>query len=132
MTRTDPSSRPPTGVVLVMRWLVLLVIMVGTITSSIGGMSSHGLADLSTALHATPGEPHGHPHEDQGGELVMVDQTAAADHHHHHGADHSHDKAHALPMAWNSATPQLPGWFGWVRQWTEMVQTYRLERPPMG
>jgi hypothetical protein len=115
-----------------MRWLVLVVIMVGTIISSIGGTSSHGLAAFPAALHVTgfsSDESHEHAHEDEG--MGLLTQSASADHP-HHGADHSHDKAHTLPVAWSSAAPQLPGWFGLVRPWIEMVQASRLERPPMG
>lgn len=134
MTRPVTLSLPSFGSALVMRWLVLVVIVLGTVISSIGGTSSHGLAAISATLHAaasSPDEQHGHVHEDQGGELVMVDQTAAADHL-HHGADHSHDNAHVPPVAWRSVAPQLPGWWGLARPWIEMVQASRLERPPMG
>lgn len=119
-----------------MGWLVLVVIMFGTIISSIGGTSSHGLAAFQAALHVAPmpldishKHVHEHAHEDEG--IGLVTQSAGADHP-HHGADHSHDKAHALPVAWNSLALQLPGWFGVVRPWIEMVQASRLERPPMG
>ena len=134
MTRHHSSSLRPAMAALGMRWLVLVVIMFGTIISSIGSTSSHGLAAISATLHAAPSSPdeqHGHVHEDQGGELALVDQSAGADHF-HHGADHSHDKAHALPVAWGSTSPQLPGWRVVVRPWIEMIQASRLERPPMG
>ena len=114
-----------------MRWLVLVVIMFGTNISSIGGTRSHGLAAFPTALHVTAfssDASHEHMHEEGTG---LVTQSAGADHP-HHGADHSHDKAHALPVAWRSVAPQLPSWFGLVRPWIEMVQASRLERPPMG
>lgn len=114
-----------------MRWLVLVVIMFGTIISSIGSTSSHGLAAISATLHAapsSPGESHEHVHEDE--DIAMVNQGADTDHP-HHGADHSHDKAHALPVAWGSASPQLPSWRVVVRPWIEMIQASRLERPPM-
>jgi hypothetical protein len=114
------------------QWRVLLVFMFGTIISSIGGTSSHGLAALTSAVHVTPlssDESHEHVHEDEG--IGLVNQSASANHP-HHGADHSHDKAHALPATWSTAAPPLPGWFGLVRPWIEMVQASRLERPPMG
>ena len=133
MTLLVSCSLRPDGAALGVRWLVLVVIMVGTIISSIGGTSSHGLAAFPAALHVTAfssDESHEHAHEDEGIELVT--QSAGADHPHHHGADHSHDKAHALPVAWSSAAPQIPGWFGLVRPWIEMVRASRLERPPMG
>jgi hypothetical protein len=96
-----------------MRWLVLVVIMFGTILSSMGGTSSHGLAAMATTFHDASSA------------------TADADHA-HHGADHSHDNAHALPVALSSAAPQLPGWRVRVRPWIQMVEASRLERPPMG
>ena len=137
MTQHFSYALRPHRAALGMGWLVLVVIMFGTIISSIGGTSSHGLAAFATALHVTPtsmdtfhAHVHEHAHEDEG--IGLVTQSAGADHPHHHGADHSHDKAHALPVAWRSAAPQLPGWFGLVRPWIEMVQASRLERPPMG
>ncbi|MDI1269545.1 MAG: hypothetical protein PSV40_10675 [Polaromonas sp.] len=134
MTLLVSCSLRPNGAALGVRWLVLVVILFGTIISSIGSTGSHGLAVIAAALHVAPSssaESHGHVHEDRGGELAMENQSAGADHP-HHGADHSHDKAHALPVAWSSAAPQLPGWWGLVRPWIEMVQASRLERPPMG
>ena len=131
MTLRVASSLRPTGAALGMRWLVPLVILFGMIISSIGGTNSHGLAAISATLHTAAGGPRGHLHEDQGGESTMVYQSPAADHPHHE-ADHSHDKAHALPVAWSSVAPQLPGWWGLVRQWIETVQASRMERPPMG
>ncbi|CAN5440134.1 hypothetical protein BH10PSE16_BH10PSE16_10490 [soil metagenome] len=133
MTQHPSYALRPHRAALGMGWLVLVVILFGTIISSIGGTSSHGLAAFPTALHVTPfssDESHEHVHEDEG--IGLVTQSAGADHPHHHGADHSHDNAHALPVAWSSAEPQLPGWFGLVRPWIEMVQASRLERPPMG
>jgi hypothetical protein len=123
-----------TGAALCVRWLVLVVILLGTILSAIGGTSSHGLAALALTSHAAPSstnEPHGHMHEDSGGELAMLDSSVGADHPHHE-ADHSHDKAYALSAAWSSAAPQPPSWRVLVRPWIEMVEASRLERPPMG
>lgn len=134
MTLRISSFLRPTGAALGMRWLVVVVIMFGTMISSMGGTNSHGLAAIAAALHATPSspdEPNGHVHEDRGGELAMVDMSAGADHP-HHGEDHSHDNAHALPGALSSAAPQLPGWRVLVRPWIQMVEASRLERPPMG
>lgn len=123
----------PTGAWLGMRWLVLFVIMFGSNISAIGGTNSHGLAAIAASLHAWssyPDEAHGHVHEDQGGELAMVDGSAAD--HPHHGSDHSHDTAHAVPVVWSSPLPLLPNWWVLVRPWIEMVRPSRLERPPMG
>lgn len=130
MTQHLSYALRPNRAALGMRWLVLLVILLGTIISSIGSTNSHGIA---AALHVSPTSldtSHEHAHEDGDSGLEML-HGAAADHP-HHGADHSHDKAHALPVIWSSAAPQLPGWFGIVWPWIEMVQTSRLERPPMG
>ena len=141
MTRPRPSFLRPNGAVLGVRWLVLVVILFGTILSSIGGTNSHGLAAIAAPFHGaalslegSSGQAHGHAHDDEedgDGGLAVVNPSAAAEHA-HHGADHSHDKAHALPAAWRSAAPQLSVWLGHVRPWTEMVQASRLERPPMG
>lgn len=133
MTLLVTCSLRPDGAALGVRWLVLVVILFGAIISSMGSTGSHGLAVIAAALHAAPpssAESHGHVHEDRGGELVMVNQSAGADHL-HHGADHSHDKAHVLPVAWSSAAPQLPRWWGLVPPRIEMVQVSRLDRPPM-
>jgi len=124
----------PNGAALGVRWLVLVVILLGTIFSAMGSTSSHGLAAIAVVLHAAPSspdEPHGHVHEDLGGELALVDQSASADHPHHE-MDHSHDKAHALSVAWRSAAPQPSSWRLSVQPWIEMVEAFRLERPPMG
>jgi hypothetical protein len=134
MTQNLSRSLRPNRAALGARWLVMVVILFGALVSSIGSTSSHGLAAIAAVLHVAPSssnESHGHTHEDLGGELAVANESASADHH-HHGADHSHDKAHALPAAWHSAAPQLPGWLGHVRPWIEMVQASRLDRPPMG
>ena len=133
MTQHLSYALRPHRAALSMGWLVLVVILFGTIISSIGATSSHGLAAFPAALHITPASldiSREHAQEDEG--IGWVTQGAGADHPHHYGADHSHDKAHALPVAWHSVVPQFPGWFGLVRPWIEMVQASRLERPPMG
>jgi hypothetical protein len=134
MTLRASFSLRPDWAALGVRWLVLVVILFGTILSSVGGTSSHGLAAIAVALHAAPSSPDaspGHGHEEHGVELVMVDNSASADHPHHE-MDHSHDKAHALAVAWRTATPQPSSWLLSVRLWIEMVEASRLERPPMG
>jgi hypothetical protein len=133
MTLLASFSLRPAGAALGVRWLVLVVILFGTILSSMGGTRSHGLAALAVTSHTadSSNEPHGHAHEEHGVELAMLDSSAGADHPHHE-ADHSHDKAHVLSVAWRSAVPQPPGWQGLVRPWIEMVEASRLERPPMG
>jgi hypothetical protein len=127
-------SLRPTGAALGMRWLALVLILFGAILSSMGGTRSHGLAALAVTHHGAPSsfdEPHGHVHDEPGGELAMLDRGAGADHPHHE-ADHSHDKAHVLSVAWRSAAPQPSRWQGLARPWIEMVEASRLERPPMG
>ena len=142
MTQQLSYALRPHRAVRGMGWLVLVlvvvVIMFGAIISSVGGTSSHGLAAFAAALHVvTPASldtSDEHMHDQALGDegIGRLTQGAGADHPHHHGADHSHDKAHALPVAWDSVAPQLPSWFGLVRPWIEMVQASRLERPPMG
>ncbi len=136
LTRSMRPDRAALG----MRWLVLLVILFGTVVSSVGGMYSHGIAAIAAVSHVSAASSetehehsHGHAHEDgdSDAEWVVGSQGASADHP-HHGADHSHDKAHALPAELHLAAPVLPAWFGHVRLWIEIVQASRLERPPMG
>ena len=136
MTRRISSSLHPTGVALGMRWLVLIMIMFGTIISPMGDTRSHGLAAI--AVHAAPSadEPHADAahtpvHEDQVGQWVMLEKSPSADHPHHE-TDHSHDKAHAPSAAWNSAAAQPSSWTTPVRPSIEMVRASRLERPPKG
>lgn len=128
-----PSSLRPHRVALGVSWLVLVVIMIGTIISSVGGVSSHGIAVVASGFHgadASADASHAHAYEAEDSGPATMHPGATADHP-HHSVDHSHDKAHALPTAWSSAGPQLPGWFELVRPWIEMVQASRFERPPM-
>lgn len=134
MILTISSSMRPSLAALGMRWLVLAVLMVGTIISSIGSMNSHGLAAIETTRHAesfATDKAHGHVHGDREIELAISDLSAGADHPHHE-ADHSHDNSHALSITWGSAATLLRSWQLLVRPWTKMVQASRLERPPMG
>ncbi len=138
LTRSLRPDRAALGV----RWLVLLTILFGTIVSSVGGLYSHGIAAIAAVGHISPAsfdtdhdhdDAHGHAHEDCDcdGEWVVGSQGASADHP-HHGADHSHDKAHALPAAWHTAAAVLPVWFGQATLRIETAEPSRLERPPMG
>lgn len=136
---------PPRQAALRVRWLVLVVIVLGTLISSIGMAKSHGLAAMAATHHTAPtsaglfdshahGHAHGQTHEqthhDPGDDSVSVlDSTGSG--HPHHAIDHSHDKAHALPAAWRSASSERPGWSLKLRSWVELVEAYRLERPPM-
>ena len=49
MTPRQTRSARPDRAALGMRWLVLLVILFGTLLSSVGGMSSHGIAAIAAA-----------------------------------------------------------------------------------
>ena len=138
MTSHQTRFTRPDRAALGVRWLVLLVILVGTFLSSVGSMYSHGIAAIAAVSHVAPASSdtehdhvHGHAHEDGDSEWIMGSHGASADHP-HHGADHSHDKAHALPMTWSVAAPQLPVWIGQAMLRIEMVEASRLERPPMG
>jgi hypothetical protein len=117
-----------------MRWLVVFVITFGTVVSSIGFTSSHGLAALveshKSSLTASE-HPHAYEHEDQGVEVSKTDEPASGEHP-HHAMDHSHDIAHHLLLECGTASPQLPSWEVMVRPWIEMGQAYRLDRPPTG
>ena len=134
-THSARSTRPGRAA-LGMRWLALVVILFGTLIASVGGMNSHGIAAIAAATHAASAttdtaHEHGHVHDDADISPATLMHGPTADHP-HHGADHSHDKAHALPSSWDVATPQPPLWIGQARLWIEMVEASRLERPPMG
>lgn len=118
---TLPASH--TGLTRVFRWLVLLALIAGTVLAAMGNVKSHGLAEL-VAVHQ-----HAHSHEDDS-HHPPSDVNTTADHT-HHGADHSHDKAHALPHAWACMAAQPPDWVNAPRLWVELVEAFRLERPPM-
>jgi len=117
-----------------MQWLVLIVIGLGTIASSIGLTSSHGLAVIAASHESEPPSSensHGHAHADQGVELAVTHESASGEHP-NHGMDHSHDTAHHLPLAWGAASSPLPSWEVMMRPRIEIGQAYRLDRPPMG
>lgn len=117
-----------------MQWLVLIVITLGTMVSSIGLTSSHGLAvteeSHKSVVHFSE-IAHGHEHGDQEIEFSVADEISS-DGHPHHAMDHSHDTPYHLPLAWSALSPQLPSWEVAARPWMDMGQAYRLDRPPMG
>lgn len=138
-----------------LKWLVLMVILLGMAVSSFGSTISHGIAAVAMAGVGTSaladtqhGHEHGHGHEhvhQSAGEhvdakehafsagesaLSPADDGAPLDHP-HHGADHSHDPAHALMAKWGSFTSEPPGWLPHALPWVEALQPYRLERPPI-
>jgi hypothetical protein len=109
-----------------MRLGVLLVILVGTLLSSLGGLHSHGLKTLDVIQHAeaTEGDSHGHSHEEA--DLALFDGRS----HTHLGADHSHDKAHALPLMPAVAPVMKPPGKPLVLAWMDRLAIHRLDRPP--
>ncbi|MDZ4104514.1 MAG: hypothetical protein U1E12_22890 [Hydrogenophaga sp.] len=118
---------------LALRYAVLVALIVGTVLAAMGSIKSHGLAALAASHHLAPcchDEPldHAHHHDVDDVDDVGVHATAEPV---HHSADHSHDKAHALPRAWGSATTPPPDWLTTVPPWIERVEASRLERPPM-
>jgi len=130
--RASPSPRPALAA-LGMQWLVLMVITFGTIVSSIGLTSSHGLAVMAAShqsVLASPEEPLGHVHADQGIEFPADERSSGE--HPHHGMDHSHDIAHHLTLARGAESPQLHSWEVVAPPWIDMWQAYRLDRPPTG
>ena len=119
-----------------LRWLVLMVITLGMVISSVGMTTSHGVAVVaaSHASMSTPledGHGHGHVHTDEGLDVLMAEAGSGGEHP-HHGADHSHDTAHPLHLAWLAVSAYSPRWGVMVRGLIEMGQPYRLDRPPMG
>lgn len=111
-----------------LRVWVLAVLMVGTLVSSLGQVSSHGIAAVAAFQHESEVE-HGHAHEDDAslappahGELAHV---------HHNSADHSHDKAHALPAQLALAQTASPVWWALAHPLSPGRLVFWLDRPPM-
>ncbi|MBN9369451.1 hypothetical protein [Hydrogenophaga sp.] len=110
-----------------MRLGVLLVILLGTLLSALGNLQSHGIQTLGVFQHAESAaldDSHGHSHEDES--LALFDGLS----HTHLGADHSHDKAHALPVM-PDVIPAMealrkPAMLAWM----DRLTSRRLERPP--
>lgn len=110
--------------------LILLGMFFGTMVSSMGGVTSHGLAEFAASQHnvvdISP-DVHGHSHDDD-------DKPALSDagaEHAHHGADHSHDKSHVPSHAMTVALSMASSRPATARPWVELVEAFRLERPPM-
>lgn len=134
MTLPTQQSARPALATLGVQWLVLIVITLGIIVSSIGLMSSHGLAVIAAShesVRPSSEDLHGHAHSNHGIEPSEADESSSAAHP-HHGMDHSHDIAHHLALAWGAGSPQLASWEVVVRPWMDMGQAFRLDRPPMG
>lgn len=111
--------------------LILLGMLFGAIVSSMGGVTSHGLAAFAATQHNVDGisvDVHGHSHEDDDAKPAFSD--AGADHP-HHGADHSHDKSHVPSSAITIAISMAASRPATARPWVKLVEAFRLERPPM-
>ena len=108
-----------------LRWLVFVVLIWGTLVSSVGLTTSHGLADLAVADHGVASDDaHGHAHDED----VPVADPAGG--HPHHAADHSHDKAHALPEQLAVAPAASPERIAVAQAWVPGLEAGRLDRPP--
>lgn len=109
-----------------MRIYVLVSILIGNLLSSVGALDTHALATLDAVQHALlkHDDAHGHSHGDD--LLALYEGTS----HSHLGADHSHDKAHALPTMLVAAVAAVPYWKPRSAIWTERLTAHRLERPP--
>lgn len=110
---------------------VVLVVLLGTLLSSLGGLHSHGLKTLAAFGQAggDHGDGHAHTHES---DTHDVDSLVALEggQHGHLGSDHSHDKAHALPAMPTFAPSPAPGWLPRAPAWAQRLAIRRLERPP--
>ncbi|WPC67560.1 hypothetical protein SBP18_03380 [Rhodoferax ferrireducens] len=112
--------------------LILLGMLFGTIFSSMGGVTSHGLAEFAAGQHNVDGisvDAPGHSHDDDD-DAKPAFPDAGADHA-HHAADHSHDKSHVPSSAMTVAMSMAASRPTTARQWVELVEAFRLERPPM-
>lgn len=105
---------------------VLLVILVGTLMSSVGSLHSHSLAALKAVQHeeTVHDDSHGHSHDDD------VLERYSGPLHSHLGSDHSHDKAHALPDIPSFSASAPPFWGAASPEWLDRLVAHRLERPP--
>ncbi len=112
------------------RWcgaFAALVLMMAALITPWGLATSHGSAALSAKVHETDRgdvENHGHSHEDE--------ETDAGAAHAHHGSDHSHDTAHALPLALAAFSQVVPGWADGPESTTPSPSLAGLDRPPKG
>lgn len=111
--------------------LILIGMLFGAFISSMGGVMSHGLAEFAAGQHKVDGisvDAHGHSHDDDDAKPAFPD---AGTDHPHHGADHSHDKSHVPSSAIAVALSIADSRPTTARQWVELVEAFRLERPPM-
>jgi hypothetical protein len=125
-----PNARSPISPWLVTdaRIWVLVVVLVGMLVSSIGLVSSHGLATLASTQHRDDSvHGHGHSHDEEGAGAVADVPLVHA----HHNADHSHDNAQVPSLALASVAPAQPDWRIFHPARMKGLVAYRLERPPM-
>lgn len=111
--------------------LILLGMLFGTMVSSMGGVTSHGLAAFAASQHHVDDlalDAHSHSHEED--DVKPASSDAGAEHA-HHGADHSHDKSHVPSHAMTVAMSMAASRPATARPWVELVAAFRLERPPM-
>lgn len=108
-----------------LRWLVLLALIWGSLVSSVGLTTSHGLAGLAAAEHGVASDDvHGHAHDE---EVPVADPAGG---HPHHAPDHSHDKAHALPEQLAVVPAASPERIAVAQAWVPELEAGRLDRPP--
>lgn len=108
-----------------LRWLVLVALIWGTLVSSVGLATSHGLAGLAVAEHSVASDDaHGHAHDE---DVPIADPAGG---HPHHAADHSHDKAHAVPEQLAVAPAASTERIAVVQAWVPGLDADRLDRPP--
>lgn len=108
-----------------LRWLVLVALIWGTLVSSVGLTTSHGLAGLAVADHGVASDDaHGHAHDE---DVPVVDPAGG---HPHHAADHSHDKVHALPEQLAVAPAASPERIAVAQALVTGLEADRLDRPP--
>lgn len=131
-----PSSHPyprqrQTRITLGVCVLILWGMLFGTLASSMGGVMSHGLAEFVATHHPIDEmsvDGHGHSHDDEDNGPTFSETGAD---HPHHSADHTHDKSHVPSSAMTVAVAMASSWPVTARAWVELVEAFRLERPPM-
>lgn len=111
-----------------LRVWVVTILLVGTLVSSLGQMSSHGIAAVAAVQHDSDAA-HGHSHDD--GEPDASWAVGDPAHVHHNNADHTHDKAHALPVTLSIASPPVPVLHPLAHPLAPGHLVFRLDRPPM-
>lgn len=106
---------------------VMVVLLLGMLVSSLGHASSHGIAAVVAAQHGGDAA-HVHSYDDA---PDAHSPAGEAGHPHHNSADHSHDKAHALPFMPGIHLPVVPVWRPLAHPLDAGWLGFRLDRPPM-